>query len=79
MKPLLLHGSCKSTSDRRRRILHFVFGPKELPGGLNWPPRARESEDQHRRLGRERDAQGPRPTRDASAARTVASASNGRM
>jgi hypothetical protein len=28
---------------------------------------------------REREAQGPPPTRDASAARTVASASNGRM
>lgn len=37
MKPLMLHASSKSTSYRPRRVLHFVFGPKELPEGLKWP------------------------------------------
>jgi hypothetical protein len=36
MRPLLLHASSKSLSDSRRRVLHFVFGPKLLPFGLRW-------------------------------------------
>ena len=37
MKPLLMHASSKSTSDHPRRVLHFVFGPRKLPEGLDWP------------------------------------------
>ena len=37
MRPLLLHASSKATAPRARRILHFVFGPAELPLGLKWP------------------------------------------
>jgi ectoine hydroxylase-related dioxygenase (phytanoyl-CoA dioxygenase family) len=36
MKPLLLHASSKSSGRSRRRVLHFVFGPKTLPHGLKW-------------------------------------------
>lgn len=36
MRPLLLHASSKSSSNSRRRVLHFVFGPVELPYGLSW-------------------------------------------
>lgn len=36
MRPLLLHASSKATGSSRRRILHFVFGPRELPHGLGW-------------------------------------------
>ncbi len=36
MKPLILHASSKSSSDERRRVLHFVFGPRTLPLGLEW-------------------------------------------
>ncbi|MES2929006.1 MAG: phytanoyl-CoA dioxygenase family protein [Pseudomonadota bacterium] len=36
MRPLLLHASSKSTGSRRRRVLHFVFGPASLPLGLRW-------------------------------------------
>lgn len=36
MRPLLLHASSKSTGSSRRRVLHFVFGPAELPHGLSW-------------------------------------------
>jgi ectoine hydroxylase-related dioxygenase (phytanoyl-CoA dioxygenase family) len=37
MKPLLLHASSKALIHNRRRVLHFVFGPAELPGRLRWP------------------------------------------
>lgn len=37
MKPLLLHASSKASVDCTRRVLHFVFGPAELPGALRWP------------------------------------------
>jgi ectoine hydroxylase-related dioxygenase (phytanoyl-CoA dioxygenase family) len=37
MKPLLLHASSKASSHARRRVLHFVFGPRSLPMGLQWP------------------------------------------
>jgi ectoine hydroxylase-related dioxygenase (phytanoyl-CoA dioxygenase family) len=36
MKPLILHASSKATSHVRRRVLHFVYGPKVLPFGLGW-------------------------------------------
>ena len=36
MKPLLLHASSKATGSQTRRILHFVYGPKKLPFGLEW-------------------------------------------
>ena len=36
MKPLVLHASSKATSGARRRVLHFVYGPRDLPFGLEW-------------------------------------------
>jgi hypothetical protein len=36
MRPLLLHASSKATGSMPRRVLHFVFGPRELPLGLEW-------------------------------------------
>ncbi|OOG42264.1 phytanoyl-CoA dioxygenase family protein [Polaromonas sp. A23] len=36
MRPLLLHTSSKSSGTSRRRVLHFLFGPRELPFGLQW-------------------------------------------
>ncbi|MES2743704.1 MAG: phytanoyl-CoA dioxygenase family protein [Pseudomonadota bacterium] len=36
MRPLLLHASSKSRGTGRRRVLHFVFGPRALPFGLRW-------------------------------------------
>ena len=40
MRPLLLHSSSKSKGDSRRRVLHFLFGPRELPLGLTWACRS---------------------------------------
>jgi hypothetical protein len=36
MRPLLLHASSKGSGGGRRRVLHFVFGPRELPFCLSW-------------------------------------------
>lgn len=36
MRPLLLHASAKSTGHSRRRVLHFVFGPRVIGYGLHW-------------------------------------------
>ena len=36
MKPLLLHASSKASGASRRRVLHFLYGPAELPFGLKW-------------------------------------------
>lgn len=36
MKPLLLHASGRATSPRPRRVLHFLYGPRELPYELSW-------------------------------------------
>jgi hypothetical protein len=36
MHPLVLHASSKATGQSLRRVLHFVFGPRELPYGLLW-------------------------------------------
>lgn len=37
IRPLLLHASSKATGKSRRRVLHFLFGPSDLPCGLRWP------------------------------------------
>ncbi len=39
MYPLTLHASSKASGTSRRRVLHFVYGPFELPCGLQWPAR----------------------------------------
>jgi len=36
LKPLILHGSSKSSGHSRRRVLHFLFAPPVLPFGLRW-------------------------------------------
>ena len=36
MRPLLLHASSKMTLPQRRRVLHFLCGPRHLPNGLVW-------------------------------------------
>jgi hypothetical protein len=36
MRPLLLHASSRSTSDRPRRVLHIEYAAFTLPVGLNW-------------------------------------------
>ncbi|HEY9106513.1 MAG TPA: phytanoyl-CoA dioxygenase family protein, partial [Roseateles sp.] len=36
MRPLVLHASSKASAQGRRRVLHFLFGPRRLPFGLRW-------------------------------------------
>jgi hypothetical protein len=36
MRPLLLHASGRSTSDRQRRILHIEYAGYDLPAGMQW-------------------------------------------
>ncbi|WP_066679286.1 MULTISPECIES: phytanoyl-CoA dioxygenase family protein [unclassified Chryseobacterium] len=36
MKPLLLHGSNRTTNGKKRRVIHIEFSDKELPKVLNW-------------------------------------------
>ncbi len=36
MRPLLLHASSRATGNSGRRVLHFLFGPPQLPFGLRW-------------------------------------------
>jgi hypothetical protein len=36
MKPLILHASNKSTSERNRRVIHLEFSDIDLPDGLDW-------------------------------------------
>jgi ectoine hydroxylase-related dioxygenase (phytanoyl-CoA dioxygenase family) len=36
IRPLVLHASSKATGSKPRRVLHFVFGPPQLPCGLEW-------------------------------------------
>jgi len=36
MKPLILHGSKRTTNGKRRRVIHIEFSDRELPDGLNW-------------------------------------------
>lgn len=39
MKPLLLHGSNRTTNGRKRRVIHIEFSDMELPKELNWSER----------------------------------------
>lgn len=39
MKPLLLHGSNRTTNGKRRRVIHIEFSDKELPQELSWSER----------------------------------------
>ncbi len=41
MRPLLLHASSKISIELQRRVLHFVYGPPNLPNGARWAPRMR--------------------------------------
>ncbi len=36
IRPLILHASSKATGNSARRVLHFLFGPQQLPYGLRW-------------------------------------------
>lgn len=36
MKPLLVHASGKMAATSARRVLHFLYGPSQLPDGLRW-------------------------------------------
>lgn len=36
MKPLLLHASGRTVSERNRRVIHIEFSNRALPGGLEW-------------------------------------------
>lgn len=36
MKPLLFHGSNKTTNDKNRRVIHIEFSNKILPENLQW-------------------------------------------
>ncbi len=37
VRPLLLHASSKATGTSRRRILHFVYGPRQVHEQHYWP------------------------------------------
>lgn len=39
MKPLLLHGSNRTTNGKKRRVIHIEFSNQELPKELNWSER----------------------------------------
>ncbi len=39
MKPLLLHGSNRTTNGKKRRVIHIEFSNRELPEELNWSER----------------------------------------
>jgi ectoine hydroxylase-related dioxygenase (phytanoyl-CoA dioxygenase family) len=44
LRPLTLHTSAKATGTSKRRVLHILFGPSELPFGLRWPnPQSEQS------------------------------------
>jgi len=36
LRPLVLHASRKGLGPGRRRVLHLLFGPRDLPLGLRW-------------------------------------------
>lgn len=36
LRPLVLHASSKATAPKRRRVLHFLFGPQAIGYGLQW-------------------------------------------
>ena len=37
MKPLILHGSNRTTNNQKRRVIHIEFSDLNLPEGLKWP------------------------------------------
>lgn len=39
MKPLILHGSNRTTNGKKRRVIHIEFSDRELPEPLNWSER----------------------------------------
>lgn len=39
MKPLLLHGSNRTTNGKKRRVIHIEFSDRELPKELQWSER----------------------------------------
>lgn len=39
MKPLILHGSNRTTNGRKRRVIHIEFSDRELPYELRWSER----------------------------------------
>ncbi|WP_449401136.1 phytanoyl-CoA dioxygenase family protein [Chryseobacterium wanjuense] len=39
MKPLILHGSNRTTNGQKRRVIHIEFSDTELPEELNWSER----------------------------------------
>jgi ectoine hydroxylase-related dioxygenase (phytanoyl-CoA dioxygenase family) len=39
MRPLLRHASSRSSTGKRRRVIHIEFSNAELPAGLNWSER----------------------------------------
>ncbi|KFF00404.1 phytanoyl-CoA dioxygenase [Chryseobacterium formosense] len=39
MKPLILHGSNRTTNGKKRRVIHIEFSDRELPEVLNWSER----------------------------------------
>ncbi|UFH33279.1 phytanoyl-CoA dioxygenase family protein [Chryseobacterium sp. C-71] len=39
MKPLLLHGSNRTTNGKKRRVIHIEFSDRELPDELQWSER----------------------------------------
>ncbi|ROI00477.1 phytanoyl-CoA dioxygenase family protein [Chryseobacterium daecheongense] len=39
MKPLILHGSNRTTNGKKRRVIHIEFSDMELPGELQWSER----------------------------------------
>lgn len=39
MKPLLLHGSNRTTNGKKRRVIHIELSDMELPAELNWSER----------------------------------------
>jgi ectoine hydroxylase-related dioxygenase (phytanoyl-CoA dioxygenase family) len=43
MRPLLLHASSRSTSNRKRRVIHIEFACQELPEPLQWSERLPEN------------------------------------
>ena len=36
MRPLLMHSSDRTTSNKKRRVIHIEFSKSLLPAGLNW-------------------------------------------
>jgi ectoine hydroxylase-related dioxygenase (phytanoyl-CoA dioxygenase family) len=44
MKPLLLHGSNRTTNNNKRRVIHIEFSNQELPNSLKWAERIFENQ-----------------------------------